>query len=542
MKKKLLLAVFAIAIFAFAFGICVSAAAPLPQKPDLGVDFGTVTKIDGFTAPSELYVNTDERVLLVATVDDQEVYTTYPTYYVTKDSTTFDFDFSKLNEALDGTSYGKANVVMLEIPDGITTISNNYFTGQDYTFSRCLSVQVPGSVTSYGSSMFIKNDVVRIVEFLDGETPVTMGNQMFGSNATGRDWGATNVEYVKFPNNLVSIGQNTFGKSHANKVIILGENLKSIGAGFLNQSTPEDKDTFIYAPASFFENVTMFSNFFGGYDQWHHNLLKITLFYTGSKDDAEALVAKGLAVQTGYVWSNAKYVSANDFVYATDRATARSSISIVYDYNKCDAFYGSAHDEQVLNGCQFGCSRNCGKFTLRENPVHDYAKSVLYGESKDVNYFANISVCESCINCKTSKGEPTKIDALFSDKGYSVSLDGIGIVYSFYINKDAIAEYKALVSSEFEYGLVASSQEGELLAVDEANKVVPNNGSAVCAAIEDPSYKLLEIKVVGFGEDDVDASIVCCGYVRDGEKIYYLSEGATASTASGKTYNSLKSE
>ena len=286
----------------------------------------------------------------------------------------------------------------------------------------------------------------------------------------------------------------------------------------------------------------MFEKLFGGFDQYHNNVLKITLFYTGSKDDAEALVAKGLAVQTGYVWSNAKYVSANDFVYETDRATARNSISIVYDYNKCDAFYGSTHDEKKLNGCQFGCSRGCGVVDILENPVHDYAKSVLYGETNKVDYFAEISVCETCVNCKTANGVPTEIDALFSDKGYSVSLEGIGIVYGFYVNKTAIEMYKQYVSSEFECGLVASSQEGELLTVDEQNKVVPNNGTAVCAAVEDLTYKLLEIKIVGLTENDVDASIVCCGYVRDGDSIYYLSEGMTSALAKGKTYNGLKGE
>ena len=91
MKKRLFF-VLCIAVCAMLFAIAVSAASVVPQKPTLDVDFGAVTTIPEFTPPSELYKTTTERVLLV---DGEGNYVTYPTYYVTKDSTTFDFDFSK---------------------------------------------------------------------------------------------------------------------------------------------------------------------------------------------------------------------------------------------------------------------------------------------------------------------------------------------------------------------------------------------------------------------------------------------------------------
>jgi hypothetical protein len=65
MKKRLLLLTVLVMALVCLLAISASAAAPLPTKPDLGVDFGTVTKIDGFTPPSQLFVNTTERVLLV---------------------------------------------------------------------------------------------------------------------------------------------------------------------------------------------------------------------------------------------------------------------------------------------------------------------------------------------------------------------------------------------------------------------------------------------------------------------------------------------
>lgn len=283
MKRKLLLTMVIVAIFTLLFAMCVFAAAPIPQKPDLGVDFGTATTIDGFEAPSSLYTSTDERVLLV---DEDGNYVTYPTYYVTKDNATFDFDFSKLNSA-QSIQYSKNSVVMVEIPDGVTTISGSYFSGTG-NFPACVSVQFPGSVTSYGSSMFSTNSVIRCVEFLDGTEPITMGDSMFGSNWST---GTVNLEYVKLPNNLVSIGNGTFGKSHANKTIILGENLEKIGENFFGESTPEGKDTFVYASSKFFaDGSTMFAKLFGSVDKYHNQYLRITLFYTGTQEQAQTLL------------------------------------------------------------------------------------------------------------------------------------------------------------------------------------------------------------------------------------------------------------
>ena len=537
MKKKLLLTMVIVAIFTLLFAMCVFAAAPIPQKPDLGVDFGAVTPIDGFEAPSSLYTSTDERVLLV---DENGNYVTYPTYYVTKDNATFDFDFSKLNSA-QSIQYSKKSVVMVEIPDGVTTISGSYFAGTG-NFPACIYVQFPGSVTSYGSNLFGSyNSVIRAVEFLDGTEPITMGDGMFGAQHNG---GTANIQYVKFPNNLVSIGNSTFGKSWQSKTIILGENLEKIGTNFFGESTPGDKDTFVYASSKFFANPQdMFTNLFGGFDQWHSNYLRVTLFYTGTQEQAQTFVANGKAIQAGYMWDDDKalIVSASEYDYATHKPTQNADITIVYGVNKCDAFYNSTHKEQKLNSCQFGCARGCGVVALLENPEHVYSKTVMYGEGTEIDFFANITICETCQNCNTQNGEPTIINPLFTDKGYSVCLFETGIVYSYITNSDAIDTYKSLVSSDFEYGLVASKFEGTPLSY-ENGAAVAGEGAISANMAKRQDYKYLEIKVVGLSSEHLDTKIVCCGYVRLGEEIYYISIDGTSQSAQGKTYNSLNTE
>lgn len=495
MKKKLLFALSMVAILVCLFAISVSAAAPAPAKPDLGVDFGAVSTIDGFTAPSELFVGTTERVLLV---DENGAYVTYPTYYVTKNNTTFDFDFSKLNAA-QSIQYTKKSVVMVEIPSGVTAISNSYFSGTG-NFPVCVSVQVPGTVTSYGSSVFATNTVIRVVEYLDGTVPVTMGDGMFGSN-----WsvGTTNLEYVRFPNNLVSIGNNTFGKSHANKTIIFGENFESFGTGFFGESTPSGKDTFLYVSDKFFANVDMFEKLFGGFDQYHNSMLRITLFYTGTQEQAQALVEKGMAAQAKYVWDNAKFVSAAEYSYDQHKVTANNSITIVYDYEKCDAFYGGH------------------SWTGAEDVIVN-------------SYFEAIGIGDSCGNCGKSDIRNT-IAPIFEWKGYSACTFGesYAITQGYIINKEALELYKRY-AGDIKIGVVATvNAEGGEVTVDF------NAGNVFAYSMNEIKHDYIEIKASGIPETHKKTNVIFCAYMTVGGSTYYLDNNQSNKAVTGISYNEV---
>ena len=496
MKKKLLLITLMAALLVCALAIFANAAAPMPSKPDLGVSFGDVTTIDGFTAPSELYAGTTERVLLV---DENGNYATYPTYYVTKNNTTFDFDFSKLNGA-QSIQYAKKSVVMVEIPTGVTTISGSYFAGTG-NFPACVSVQFPGTVTSYGNNMFQTNSVIRVVEMMDGTEPITIGDGIFSS-----DWstGTTKLEYVKFPNNLVSIGNNTFGKSHANKTIIFGANLQSIGTGFFGESTPDNKETFLYVSDNFFKNTELFKNLFGGYDQYHNSLLKITMFYTGTQEQAQALVDKGLAVQTGYIWSNLQMVNAENYERDTYKP-ARNSLILVYGVDKCDVFYGGhrfkGEDEVVLN-----------------------------------SYFEGFGIGDSCVNCEKTEIKES-FGSMFSYLGYSCTEAPIGGKLSmsqFYgINKDNIAKYEELTGTKLTYGVVIASVENPF------DEEYVNSNKVIVAEQWRLALDYANVMVSGITEETAAFGVLFCMYVNDGGNIYYLDGGKTNEAATLKSYNDV---
>ena len=505
MKKRIFTLLF-IAVCVSLLALSVMAA---PTKPTLDVDFGDVTAIDGFTPPSQLYVNTDERVLLV---DENGVYVTYPSYYITKDSDTFDVNFNNLNTAT-GKNYSKASVAMLEIPEGITTIGNSTFQGTGYTV--CVYVQFPSTITTFGSNVFNTNKACRIVEFVDGKEPLTIGDGMF----SGAWNGGTVVEYIKFPNNLVSIGKNTMGKTLTNKTIIFGENLSSIGTGFFAETTPSDKDTFLYVSNKFFADTsTVFTNLFGSYAQYHNNHLRLTIFYTGTKAEAQALVDACAALQTGYVFNNVTYVSKDEYNYETHKPTANLSATIVYDYSKCDAFYNGIHQYDDSNPCVKACI-NCGLGTVAHADKDAELVSITYANGYS-NQGEKHTTCSN-EGCPLNTKEAVK--PLFETSGYSIPESGEGeIAVSFIINYDEIAAFeKATGKSIAKYGAFA-------IAFDNIGSTdIINNEKAICAEVEKGAYATFEMRISGFEtEAHKEAKISFGAYVID-EKgaVSYLQPG-----------------
>lgn len=496
MKKKILLSLALSLLLVCFFVISISAGAP--AKPELDVSFGDVSTIDGFVAPSELFVDTDERVLLV---DENGNYVTYPTYYVTKNQTTFDFDFSKLNEA-QTIQYTKKSVVMLEIPEGIIAISGSYFAGTG-NFPLCVSVQFPGTVTTYGAGLFGGyNSVIKVVEFLDGKEPITMGDGMFGSQWNG---GATNIQYVKFPNNLVSIGNNTFGKAYASKVVILGENLESIGTGFFGESTPDNKDTFLYVSDKFFADKTkVFANLFGSYAHYHGNKLKLTVFYTGTQSDAEELVAACKKVQSGYVFDNAKYVSSAEYD-DTKKASSANSIVFVYDYSPCDAFHNGTH------------------------------KGGLAASFEGEQFLSDYVLESGCTRC----GDTVEVDRLaplFVNKGYSYF--GTSILQEFAVNRDLIDEYKSYFG-DIKFGVVAATVQSDGLIMNVDGTAI--NEKVKYVEYTEKEFDIFAMKVNGIGEDAyADTPIYVCAYLIYNGEVKYISNGKALTSADSICYNDLK--
>ncbi len=534
MKKRIFILISMLALMCCLFAIGASAASTN--------EFGSVEKIDGIDL-TDMNADASSRVVIV---DASGEYHTYPAQYVVSSNTKFYYNFKPINDAL-GTSYTKNSVVRIEVPDNITIATNCGDLSQTsnlveikfsanselhtleygcfYANKKLEKLNIPKNVTTIGT-LIINNSTLKELVFDDGFSAYLPKDSFKG---------ASGVERVVFSNQMTSVGDRAFDSTLGVnlKELYLGASLKDLGT---NNMAWVKQSVKIYMPAQFLSEVDTIT--METFSWWNSSACLPTgvIFYTGSLAQMEALIAK--STYDRVISSKATLVEW-DLTKTDDEYVPSSGWTIVYGYNKCNAFYGGKHDEQALNGCQFGCARGCGVVDVLENPMHEYETTVTYGGAEAVDYYKAINVCEACKNCG-SESLNKDIEPLFSDKGYSVDLEGVGVCQSFKVNFDAIELYKQYVNGDFEYGLVASIDNENPLVID--NGAVKTVGKAISTGMTNTSFELLQIKVVGIPAEQENAQIVGCAYALDNGKIYYLSENATTQVASGASYASFKEQ
>lgn len=541
MKRKVLITSLFVVIFCLLLAVGISAATT-NEFAD------TPEKIDGIDLTG---MSTDANARVVLKNGDE--YHTYPAQYVVTNADTFTYDFTRIKNA-NGVSYTKNSVVRIEVPDPVLIAPetgvlcscselveikfspnsqlHTLLRGCFYNNRKMKILYIPPRVTTMGD-LIINNSTIEELIFMDGFSAVP---------PTDSFKGATGLKKLVFSNQMTTMHHSAFNSTIGEELeeVYLGASLVDFGdvapenVNGGSGQFPWAKYPFImYAPETLFANLDTIER--GRLTGWNGTSLPTgVLFYTGTMAQAQALVDK--AESDTPIFNNATLVEW-DSTKTDDEYMPSSGWTIVYGYNKCRAFYGNEHDEKVLNGCQFGCARDCGVVEMLENPVHDNQKMVTYGGSEDKNYYAEIKVCLGCVNCKAEISS-ISIDPLFTNKGYSTDLVGVGIVQGFTVNFDAVNDYIENVDSEFEYGLVASTFEGELISMENGTPVAKSG--VISARIPNGSFKFLEIKLVGITEAQLDTNLVCCAYTVDNGEVFYMSNGATSKTATGKSYNQLK--
>jgi hypothetical protein len=245
----------------------------------------------------------------------------------------------------------------------------------------------------------------------------------------------------------------------------------------------------MYIPAG----VSLPTGFFNG------TLTKgVVYYFTGAKGDITVSGTNNGA------FLNAEWVDAKDFTGASPDKNI-----VVYNYNKCDAFYQGQHE-------------------LGE------------AEMKLVSYFEDIEFVGTCSLCQLERADESKtISALFVWKGYSCSqfadVNGAySVTQCFKVNKSSIAQYIEATGDEFVFGVLATGNaSGEAFAPQLGDKKVCYN------EFNNLIHEYFEIKVSGITEALVNAKIVFCAYVIDGEEMLYLDGGATKAEVTGVSYYEL---
>ena len=496
MKKKLILMLALVAI-ACLFALSVSAT---PQKPDLGVSFGEVQEISGFTPPSQRFVNTDERVVLF----DGENYITYPSYYIVSDVTTFNdsFDFGPLKEATKK-NFSLNSIILLEIPEGITGLAG----WAVYECKNCIYVKAPSTVVTYSNDVFAETTWLKAVEFESGNTAVTMGSRMF--------YKSSSLKYIKLPNNLVTMGSDAFRFCTSLETLVLGASFENLTANGYNFAGPESTLTTDIYISTAFGSQGLNNNMFN----WNSTATKdenarMIFHFTGTKDEAESLQAKALQTSNNGKLAYAIIVSKDDFVRA-ERDTTKNYI--VYGYNACDVFNNGVHSTSQVNPCVVECSICKDKIV---NHISDYeALSIEYASG----FMANGKKTGDCKNAGCTFTCEEILEPLFTCLGYSTPMDGRGaLAIGYTINNEAIKEYEKVTGKTLKYGVYAVLKDklGTDDIFDENGKA---NTNAVTAEVSGDNYVAVEFKITGFTDTYKDLKLAMGAYVitSDGESAEY---------------------
>ena len=449
--------------------------------------------------------------------------------------------------------------LIFEIPSNVTSIGANAF----YNCDSFVSVAIPDGVTNLGNYVFggcdnleeliisdnsqISNKLIGILEYSPKITSVripplvteigydnfrgcTLLNEIIWPNNLLKISGGqnfTNCGFTSFsiPNTVTEIGGGNFAGCAALEEIRLGTGLTKISDGLLTLKALKR----VYISAS----TTEVGGHILGYSNSADSSSNITFIFTGTKAEAEALRALAIKATEGtnHAPNSSKFydavlVSADEY----DVTQEPVGYHFIYGYNLCDAFYGGEHAEgQVLNSCQFGCGRNCGKVELLENPQHNLNISESLGEN---GYFGSICIKESCTVCNTVTFSED-IEPMFESLGYSACTytKGLSITQGFKVNNSAIEVYKAY-APDFTFGVLATvNSEGEAYAPSlESENVVSKEFAQI---VND----YIDIKVTGIPADKADAIVVLCAYVKVGGKTLYLDAGVSGETVVGISYN-----
>ena len=416
-----------------------------------------------------------------------------------------DFSAATSLETIDQAAFENCTVLeSVTIPEGVTTLGN-------CAFNACSSLEtlsLPTTLTTLSGNNHFKGSSLKEVIGLENTQLTSISFDMFRGQ---KNW---KPEVLKLPNTVETISGQALADIGM-KTLILSANLTSISSNALTNCLSLEV---IYVPAG--APIAGTGN--GLYD-CNSSALKLIFFEGADATD----------IQTYENYTPITYAE-----YVENPDTYAIGYYIVTNTNKCVAFYNSEHNVTAVEGstCCGVCDR-CLSTQMLEDPVHTN-EWVLVG-----TYITGYTASNTCVYCERVE-ESTAIAALFISKGYSCTvLDGaISIVQGFDINRDAVALYEELTGKEVSYGVVATS----VNKVADGNIDVVNNVDGVTAidftSAEKKEFTRFEIKVADIAEANWETGLYACAYVIADGAVSFISENASATTATAKTAASILQE
>lgn len=487
MKKRLFITLLMVALFVCLFAISVSAS-----------EFGNITTIENMTVVNGL--DTTSRVLMTDGI-------TYPSAYIFKNLK--DIDFSALNTAA-GKSYDSSSVVMIEYPEGCTYVSRTFAGSTTLEY-----VYFSSTITGVQWGTFLSTTSLTEVEFAENSTITAMNTDCFAN---------TGIEVLKLPNSLRTVNDNFLRSCGNLTTVYFGENftqvfdINAFFAGCNNLKT-------IYMPAGNFDengNIALHSNFFGWNDRDSAFRTGGVIYYTGTKTQAQKIIDTELELYTAKnestaVWNTIQLVSLDEF-NAISADEKSSKCYMVYEYNKCDAFYNGEH-----------------KFSS------DYKLNF-------VDFTTSFNEVGECSVCKIQeKVNEEDYAPIFVFAGYSVKEnDNTALCGGYTVNHKSLEVYKKYNSNiSLEYGMVAATPNADgsnLLKIGENGVEAAQGRTNIIIANVNMDYVGYDFILRGFDEEggNSDTALIICSYVSDGTNIYYLTKTCSSTVPAAITMTEIR--
>ena len=529
----------------------------------------------GVSAEVTTYDDAPTRTNIVTSTDDVIVFDdgfTCPSAYVVNDSTSFGwkqnaYSFGYIN-GKTGKNYGYDNIVELDIPQGVTSITGGAFASNNVI----RRVSCPNTVTSIGGTIFEYSTSLQEFTFEHDENDglETIPNWMFayctalkaicfpdcvkyfkGNTQLG---GCTNLTAIYLPKNLISTegGQNaggTFG--HLTNAYFVNEK-------FTYDNIPTKPEVY-YFPAGY-KSIT------GEAFDTSKNLNKVLVFpadgvtfengwtFENSLSD-QATGAKPTIVFTGDVtkvsvgsWNVEKIYFANKNDVDTTTAGVTGSKSMVF----CNAAGNTTHlylvEKNTAPTCTEPGVNGTACFCGKPNPdspsipaQHDYNKTLSYNAWawENDNYFANahyVHVCQVC--AEEYAGAEIENSYLFIKEGFATfankdgeTIKSYDFQYSIKVNTDAMDNYTVATGKVIKYGTVAGVGNSLTNPISYENGTLSVGASAAVSDMTGTDYVKLLIKVTSIPVLEEGVEITCNAYAIVDDKLRYVGETTVTENA-----------
>ena len=483
MKKKLFLTLLLVSLFMCLFVVSVNAGTFGEADTTANIPVGSVI------------TDTKSQIQM----SDGKI---YPAYYFFNDNTVAKFNFDRVKKA-DGSSYTKADVVKVEIPEGMEQFEDYNFTQGKCTlleyvsfpstlititrqaFNSCpalTSVTIPDNVKKIGPRAFGACKALTEVIISPTSQLTTIEGSAFQNTA---------VQSFYFPNSLTTLGSAVFAYNEKGALTTL--------INFENCAVTK-------IPSELFRQCTG---------------LKTIKFPKGVTEIEGKNLFTYCDIDTIYLPKTVQKInnaitlkSLKKVVFVAPEETplpANAPTNVTLEYaNYCEVYYNSLHTES-------------------DEVVYTYIDE--NGKPTGVKYLSTLKVTSQC---SRGCGEETVIKAiapLFTCLGYSVSEYGTsGFSVGYAVNNNAIDEYRELTGKTLNYGVFAVLKdklgENEIFTGDKAADGVLANDFTI------RRFDIFEFKITGFTGEQKGTKLAIGAYVietgKEGTEHTYLQVGTKA--------------